>query len=97
MYSLFHDASSIPTIETISWLVHIGTALIATLPTPTRIPTIIDFSGTIFVALLATASSVMSLTASFLPRNFPLSAVVPIQGIEPLKNSGCLLEGVPPL
>lgn len=56
----------------------------------------IELGGIILVALFSTASLVISFTASALSSFPPFSAVVPIHGIDPAKNSGCLLEGVPP-
>jgi hypothetical protein len=56
-----------------------------------------EFLGTIFVALFLMASLVIYSTASWFETNIFHKAIVVIQGISHLKNSGFHLLGVPPL
>ena len=95
-YSLHHLVSSIPIRETISWLVDISTKLMATFPTPTRVPIIMEFAGTILAALCLIASSVIQFTASLPSIPKPFKATVVIHGISPSKNFWLFLDGVPP-
>ena len=53
-------------------------------------------AGTIFAALSLIACSLIHSTALVAPIFSPFNAVVVIQGIVPLKNSGFPLDGVPP-
>ena len=66
-----------------SWLVDMGTELTATLPTPTRVPTMTEPGGTILAALSAIALSVIHSTAASWLMERPFKATVPIHGMVP--------------